>query len=70
MIVHQEVCGRMNKQLINNDTSIGRWEILLDDTDNATVWTAINWKGDYSVNDCQDSLSPSDQDFKKNFETV
>ena len=57
-------------QTVNNDNSTGRWERLLNDTDDARVWTTVNWKCNYSVNDCQNSLTPSDQNFKKHFEIV
>lgn len=66
MFVHSV---RQDESTIDN-TSLGRWERLLNDADNARVWRAINWKGDFSMDDCQDSSCPSDKDFKTHFETV
>lgn len=43
---------------------------MLDDTDDARVWKAINWKGDFSIDSQDEYSSPSDEDSKAHFETV
>ena len=42
---------------------LGEWERLLDDSDDARVWRAINWKGELvATSDSADR--PSDEEFK------
>ncbi len=45
---------RQDEPTVNYNSSTGRWERLLNDAHDATVWRAINWKGDYRMNDSQD----------------
>lgn len=49
---------------------LGRWERLLDDSDDARVWKAINWKGDIEASDVGNDNRPSDSDFKVHFERL
>ena len=48
---------------------LGRWERLLDDSDDARVWRAISWKGELEA--ALDSVRcPSDEEFKVHLERV
>ena len=49
--------------------NLGRWERLLDDKDDARVWRAIDWRGDYSDTPGE-RCAPSDEEFKTHFESV
>lgn len=51
------------------DLHLGRWERLLGDTDDARVWKAISWKGDFET-DKSNEACPSDDEFKIHFERV
>ncbi len=50
--------------------NLGRWERLLNESDDAAVWRAIDWKGDFNIDRTDDNLCPSDDDFKCHFESV
>ena len=52
------------------DASLGRWERLLTDKDDARVWKAISWKGNFGEENVENVNSPSDEDFKVHFEHV
>ena len=52
------------------DVHMGRWERLLEDGDDARVWKAINWKGDFATRGPGDNACPSDEEFKTHFEAV
>lgn len=49
---------------------LGRWERLMEDDDDARVWKAIDWKGNYSTSTHSDSNLPSDAEFRDHFEKV
>lgn len=53
------------------DLNLGRWERLLRDTDDARVWKATSWKGDFGADKNEEhSTCPSDEEFKVHFERV
>ena len=52
------------------DVHLGRWERLLMDTDDARVWKAISWKGDFGENKNDKDTCPSDEEFKIHFERM
>ena len=57
----------------NSDTTsvssyLNRWERLLQDPDDARVWKALDWKGNFSDNLINND-SPSDSEFKQFYET-
>ncbi len=49
--------------------NLGRWERLLSESDDAAVWRATDWKGDFHIDRTGDNLCHSD-DFKCHFESV
>ena len=51
---------------------LNRWERLLGDADDARVWQAISWKGDFESSRHNTGVSnvPSDEEFKAHFENV
>ena len=53
----------------NHASNLGRWERLLEDADDARVWKAISWKGDFEASKSNKD-TPSDEDFKVHFEHV
>lgn len=36
----------IDRTAITGSSNLGRWERLLNESDDATVWRAIDWKGD------------------------
>ena len=46
---------------------LSRWERLLCDPDDARVWKALDWKGQFSDN-ITNNDSPSDEEFKQFYE--
>ena len=47
----------------SNNQSLERWDRLLSDNDDARIWQAIDWKGEYKeTND--NSICPNDEQFK------
>lgn len=49
---------------------LGRWERILNDSDDTRVWKAINWKGELEGVKNDMDILPSDEDFKTHFESV
>lgn len=49
---------------------LGRWESLLRDADDARVWKAISWKGNFGADKNDKDKCPSDEEFKIHFERV
>ncbi|XP_045109713.1 uncharacterized protein LOC123503778 [Portunus trituberculatus] len=49
---------------------LNSWERLLNDRDDARVWKAINWNGEYGGAAQGDSVRPSDDYFKAHFEEI
>ena len=65
-------CARRSQSVqdqMRDDLHLGRWERLLRDTDDARVWKAISWKGDFET-DKSNEACPSDKEFKNHFERV
>lgn len=52
------------------DINLGRWKRLLKDDDDARVWKAINWGGDFSMKIPGGNVQPSDEEFKAHFESA
>lgn len=52
------------------DVHLNRWERLLGDADDARVWKAISWKGDFESTNSNRANVPSDEEFKVHFEHV
>lgn len=50
-------------RVIARDRAVGRWERLLDNTDDLQLWRAINWKGEYD-NDIKPDCCPVEDEFK------
>ena len=44
--------------------------MLLCDFDDARVWKAISWKGNFEASERDNGIRPSDEDFKIHFERV
>ena len=44
-----------------------RWQKLINDKDDKSLWQAINWKGELKDYDTE---KPSDEEFQKHLETV
>ena len=63
----RSVCGGVPRQ---HDVNLGRWERILSDKDDAKVWKAIDWKGNFTRSSNNDRDCPSDIDFKDHFERV
>ena len=57
----------MKKNVKNWNTSISRWERLLNTNDMKQIWKAINWKGSIAN---VPSERPSDESFQQHFETL
>ena len=53
----------------NNDNSLERWDRLLNDNDDARVWQAIDWKGQYQENN-DNRICPNDEQFKDFYEEL
>ncbi len=51
------------------DSSLDRWERLMNDPNDKKVWEAIDWRGEYRENSsCKEG--PSDEEFQSFFETL
>ncbi len=59
---------RRDERVHCGDARVGRWERLLNDTDDAGVWKAM--EGDVSMDGFRNTFCPTDQDFKTHFESV
>ena len=46
-----------------------RWERLLKDPDDARVWKALDWKGQFCDNNDKSNATPSDVEFKDFYES-
>ncbi len=53
-----------------NRAELGRWERLLEENDDSAVWKAINWKGEYGGPKHDDNTCPTDEEFRRHFESV
>ena len=50
--------------------TLSRWERLLGESDDSIVWKAINWKGDLYNTSQDDAHCPTDDEFRRQFESV
>ncbi len=50
--------------------NMGRWVRLMQDKDNGRMWRAIDWRGNFDVSTFGNDRSPSDEAFKKAFESI
>ena len=60
---HSGVSGSVPPADRSDNALISRWDRLLQDPDDARVWKALNWKGQFTEND-RNNDSPSDVQFK------
>lgn len=67
-----ECAGRSECRVRANqaDVNLGRWERILKDKDDARVWKAISWRGDYDTSMHDRGDQPSDEDFRAHFESM
>lgn len=68
-------CARKSRQTREANVNpsgahFSRWERLLSDADDARVWKAISWKGDFETSESSSTDLPSDEEFKRHFEGV
>ena len=49
------------------ESSLSKWEKLLECGDDRKIWAAINWKGEFNPNLPLETLTPSDDQFKEFF---
>ena len=52
------------------DISLSRWERLLQNPDQKHIWRAVNWKGEIDSAEYKSDKTPSDDQFKQNFESL
>ena len=52
------------------DVTVCRWERLLRDRNEAQVWQAINWRGEVNLYQGEESVVPTDNQFKEFFEQI
>ncbi len=63
-----DVC-KCDRRRPGGDPALERWDRLLNDPDDARIWRAIDWKGEYvGVNDSNGR--PTDQEFKTFYEEL
>ena len=54
----------------NNVHSEERWNRILSDKDDARLWKAIDWKGNYCSSDNSQVNKPTDEEFKYSYESM
>ena len=57
------------KNVINVTWRDSRWDTLLCDRDDANVWKAIDWKGNFQ-DGTNNNVTPTDEEFKAFYENV
>ncbi len=62
--------GDCEERMSIGRTELGRWERLMQNADDARVWRAIDWKGNYSTSVYGDGALPSDVEFRDHFEKI
>ncbi len=68
-------CARKSRQtseanVNQSEVHFNRWERLLSDADDARVWKAISWKGNFETSKSSSTDVPSDGEFKRHFEGI
>lgn len=56
--------SKYERQHVNEDINLDRWNRLLSDNNDTNIWNAINWKGEYAQRNDGIVQTPSDEDFK------
>ena len=67
-VLYQNAKSSKRKALTRDmNSTLGRWERLLENNDDRNIWKAINWKGEFEHSK-QDELCPSDAESKEHYE--